>query len=110
MRDRLIELLKNSRHLDVMYGDDRTYGKAADELLANGVIVPPCKVGDRLYRILKKPYSDEAYVSSFTDAVEPFAIVVKNIMGGYSCIPIDDFGKTVFLTREEAEAKLKGEQ
>jgi hypothetical protein len=33
----------------VLFGNE--WEKAADELLANGVIVPPCKVGDMVYSI-----------------------------------------------------------
>ena len=55
MRDRLCELLLNSdpiheRDMD----DDLVDGEIeaiADHLLANGVIVPPCKVGDIVYTI-----------------------------------------------------------
>ena len=36
-REKLIELLVNSPHLDVLYGEE--YGDAADHLLANGVVV-----------------------------------------------------------------------
>ena len=42
MRDRLIELLKQ-------YGIRVNVSTLADYLLANGVIVPPCKVGDWVY-------------------------------------------------------------
>ena len=36
-RDKLIELLVNSPHLDVLYGEE--YGDAADHLISNGVVV-----------------------------------------------------------------------
>lgn len=81
----------------------------ADYLLANGVIVPPCKVGQTVYTVecceiyagtvigiesfetedgTEKTYhaEDDGYPIGFTD---------------------EDFGKTVFLTREEAEQALK---
>lgn len=47
-RDRLIELLKDAPSLDVLYGQDEEWESAAYHLLANGVIVPPCKVGDKV--------------------------------------------------------------
>ena len=47
-RDRLKELLENSPYLDVIDGGfGYGYEKAADHLISNGVILPPCKVGDR---------------------------------------------------------------
>lgn len=71
----------------------------------------PCKVGDRLYEIVEMNHTahkhHNVFISDFPITVEPYQIVYRNIMGGYSCIPFDDFGKTVFLTKEEAEQKLK---
>lgn len=105
MRDRLIWLIKNAEKAfpkDKPVLDIEEF--TADFLLANGVIVPPCKVGDKLYIV--------AGVSG--------KIVECTIIGvwifGQSCAVITDFGtihnnslgKSVFLTREEAEAKLKG--
>ena len=49
-RERLIELIKNSNVLQCCgchYNDfDRYCKRIADYLLANGVIVPPFKIGD----------------------------------------------------------------
>lgn len=80
----------------------------ADDLLANGVIVPPCKVGDTVYRISKR-YGEwcvlPRMVSSMTYSLDHLYRVVW-------CIhtTADDYlGKTVFLTREEAKAALKEE-
>lgn len=73
MRDRLIELLKSATVERAVYTSDgeivdtyKTYavdsqviGKLADYLLANGVIVPPCKVGDKIYTIY--PYGSDIF-------------------------------------------------
>ena len=48
MREKLIKLLKNSPQLNVTY-HTVTFEEAADWLLANAVIVLPCKVGDTVY-------------------------------------------------------------
>ena len=45
-RERLIELLKE---VNTMRNMRQGLGECADYLLANGVIVPPCKVGDTVY-------------------------------------------------------------
>ena len=46
-RERLIELLLEWGNKE----NDGVRAKSiADYLLANGVIVPPCKVGDKIYR------------------------------------------------------------
>lgn len=60
-KERLVELIEKAkvlRSLDILSGDpdvivDMPKGDEylADYLLANGVIVPPCKVGDMVYRI-----------------------------------------------------------
>lgn len=103
-------------------------------LQVDNVIVPPCKVGDTVYAIgnkdgyqIKECRAEEFY---FIDA-EKFQVDVcfecdtdcegcyfsswsQSHCGEWSCggeygngfIPVDDFGKTVFLTREEAEQAL----
>lgn len=98
----------------------------AEYLTANGVIVPPCKVGDVVYRIVKLLVGETTIVKG-----EVFEITVTNehwsgikyrfyfhakddkddeFVRRYYSLWCDftDFGKTVFLSREEAEAALKG--
>ena len=61
-RDRLIELIQNAL---AAYGteanaDCKPQDFIADFVLANGVIVPPCKVGDIVYILEEKcKYSGE---------------------------------------------------
>ena len=118
-RDRLIELLYPAV-ADVI---DNRKGlvEIADYLLANGVIVPPCKVGDVVYEVNTK-YPKAPYVNRYI--VVAFHITSgKNILGhkkpshavvSVDYLPslskriyLDNFGKTVFLTKEEAEQALK---
>lgn len=89
----------------------------ADHLLKNGVIVPPCKVGDTVYVLT----SDS--ITGFEKS-RVKRMLLKNLQDGMTikiiipCVCDDwggavrefypeDFGKTVFLTREEAEQALK---
>lgn len=59
MRDKLIELFKGfsyecCRPCDKLTTDSCNkcaYEQLADYLLENGVIVPPCKVGDKMYKL-----------------------------------------------------------
>lgn len=116
-RDRLIELLKQELSI---YDED-----IADYLLENGVIVPPCKVGDTVY-IKNKPvkvsfiHIDNKDVTCCVefDCVDcyvcPFYEDVVSWEGEHDCatngfleFTADDIGKTVFLTREDAEKALK---
>ena len=114
MRDRLIELIRESNCVDIWdyYNDDfkkpNPIEQLADYLLANGVIVPPCKVGDTVYypsassdRIFEKKV-DEILMSEIEND-KGFYI---HIAGCY--IPFENIGKTIFLTKEEAEKALKG--
>ena len=99
MRDRLIKLIKYCTSCEECRDED-----LADHLLANGVIVPPCKLGDRMWAIRDykgKKHPQEGIVSEmfFTQNMR-LMIVVKNIARG-------EFGKIVFLTRKEAEKALK---
>ncbi len=57
-------------------------------------IVPPCKVGDTVYAV--RHWSARKSIYSFV--APDIAWIVEHT---------NDFGKTVFLTREEAEKALK---
>lgn len=86
----------------------------ADHLLANGVIVPPCKVGTTLFFLYNSPYADKPDLTpriyKTTDwyfEVDKAGIVI-NTSDIHSFNKVYDYvlGKTVFLTREEAEKAL----
>lgn len=107
MRDRLIELLKHEFGTKVSI-------ITADYLLAEGVIVPPCKVGTTLYFLYNSPYADKPDLTpriyKTTDwyfEVDKTGIVI-NTSDIHSFNKKYDYhlGKTVFLTREEAERAL----
>lgn len=72
-----------------------------DKIEQGTLIELPCKVGDTVYRIRKKPYKAvlERYVVSIT--------LCLNYKGQFEwrlfTTTEDTLGKTVFLTREEAE-------
>lgn len=73
-------------------------------------IIPPCKVGDTVYEVTSRKTISEYRVKAIR--VELFCtflewdiaagFVDKSIFG----VPVDEIGKTVFLTREEAEKAL----
>ena len=123
MRERLMQLL--SRYFDI--GDSYTYNltrvksafavgtvdlddfeeyteddvaNLADYLLEEGAILPPCKIGDTVYRICKRKYDVDGYGMQF---IEDWGIVTN----AFSLGMYHEIGKTVFLTREAAEAALK---
>ena len=83
----------------------------AEELVANGVIVPPCKVGYYIW-FLQNDRLVLGLVQNITVSQNGlfayvFEIDEHNEIENEWSIPLCDFGKTVFLTKEEAEAKLK---
>ena len=87
MRERLIELLYHHKLGFIKVVD------LADYLIANGVIVPPCKVGDSVYQ---------------TDGVRIYKGTIINVVYETYGIAFDEraIGKSIFLTREEAEKAL----
>ena len=120
MRDRLKKLIFESDILCSSCGEFSCYDCSeyiADRLLANGVIVPPCKVGDTVYYINTLYFSplerNKVYRAEVTRIVitkRGVSFVAKvRYKGGVIEITEDGFGENVFLTREEAERALKGE-
>ena len=119
-RDKLIELITNADTHDSyeckLCTKKDTYcircgaEKLTDHLLANGVIVPPCKVGQKVYYFVGNEI--------FRGTIDTFQIDTKenwyiaycktdcNLTGEIK-LAFWEFGKTVFLTKEEAERALK---
>lgn len=104
MRERLIELLKNAPRNTRAF-----YGQYADYLLANGVIVPPCKVGDTVYCIVEG--FDVVMEGHIRQLIVAEGIFIDCVIRGYfnQVFHSSKIGKTVFLTREEAEQALRKE-
>lgn len=113
-RDRLVELMEE------WYKQDEV-DSLADHLLANGVIVLPCKVGDTLW-ILWSYYSNgekkvcpvQVKALRFDTKKNNKRICVSGTMHmiGYDhhyngTFTWDSIGKTLFLTKEEADRELE---
>lgn len=104
MRERLISLILNADGDDDLRNYDiydlikeETCGAEcfADYLLKNGVIVPPCKVGDVIYE---------------TDGIRIYESIIRKVIYETKGIAFDEsaIGKSVFLSRDDAERALKG--
>lgn len=81
----------------------------ADYLLANGVIVPPVKIGQTVYSI--EPCISQVFVGEVYEIFQSrYGLVCRSSRKGYYSLafPADSVGKTVFLTRKEAEKALEG--
>ena len=102
MRDRLIELISQVQYMGGLEG------KLADYLLKNGVIVPPCKVGDIVYTINRRhPKKWKVHFIGYNSQGEfKMHIATEKFT---EMLEVWDYaiGKTVFLTREEAEKALE---
>ena len=125
MRDRLIELFRNIADgtyfgngtiVDGIKTDD-----VVDYLLANGVIVPPCKVGDMVYYIINNNIQEvkvseiKIYENNYVVANAKCLDELEMCDCTCDCskktcnvwVDFKSLGKTVFLTKEQAEEKLK---
>lgn len=112
-RDRLIELLMQT--FDEQYEKRRLIipQYTADHLLANGVIVPPVKLGQTVYYIvifMGKPEIFEGKVNRFN--IDDYAIWADvGFTDGVSLFEISkEIGKRIFLTKKEAERALQEKQ
>ena len=85
--------------------------KEYEDLEEQGRLIKlPCKVGDVVYIMASycKTHYAEAEVKDFVHFIScGFCIVVTSKYFDKQNIPFSEFGKTVFLTKAEAEQKLK---
>lgn len=86
----------------------------AGHLLASGVILPPCKVGDFVYFVLEDAIAPGGWFISKERVTEigSRGFFVSGYVGEEDDIsvfrPWDELGKSVFLTQKDAErAKLR---
>lgn len=99
-KERLVKLMKEAESkFDGTPLDIEEF--VADYLIANGVICPPCKVGDTIYqtdgvRIYPSTIHEITYTSS------KVIFVTENIVFDEQAI-----NNSIFLTREEAEKALE---
>ena len=117
-RERLIDLIVSA---DIRcFGSDKPYAEVyADYLLENGVIVPPCKVGDTVYKcVFSRDGSGHIveqtvvgfhmgeFPSTIRNKRQEYMVIYHKTVDSLSHINFKEIGETVFLTREEAEKAL----
>jgi hypothetical protein len=87
-------------------------GYMANYLLANGVIVPPFELGQKVYDATE--FFNDTYHPEIYELKDDVMYIEKRVGGGYlftydgMYIYPEEVGKTVFLSREDAEKALKG--
>lgn len=79
-----------------------------EDLEEQGLLdIRPCKVGNELFNIVKHGVGLDIYENQIhSGVIEEIRVQIFCNGGIYSC-SLSDIGKTVFLTKEEAEQKLK---
>lgn len=121
MKERLVELVKSapygSETLGEYFNTSYIENCIVQHLLENGVIVPPCKVGDKVYYICENSLNWSVRPNTIYEATVTRIVITRlgtslvlhihNEYGVTEFSSVGDWCKTVFLTREEAEAKLK---
>lgn len=123
-RKRLIGILSYAASDAYSLDTRRDTEELADYLLANGVIVPPCKVGDTVYvhwsltlARAKKVYPVKVYALRWDTKAKDRRICVEGEFeidtydGSYTHyyranFGWDKVGKTLFLSREDAKIAL----
>ena len=103
MRDRLIELISQVQYMGGLEG------RLADYLLKNGVIVPPCYIGQEIWYIrnhgrIEIIKGKVSMIQQKADKSWKIRITVNSSVWDFTPNEIDT---QYFLTREEAERALE---
>ena len=104
-KQRLIELFETSPSIVGSATWREYYEQTADHFLDNGVIVPPCKVGDVVYSIgwLDATVKEEKILYlTYNSRLDNFVFATD--IGHFDA---NQIGKFIFLTSEAAEQALK---
>lgn len=113
VREKLVELLRNMPVPEIaVFGQrcGKTFVTAdfiADHLIANDVTVLPCKIGDEFWTDwvgIKKVKC--SMLTQKADGSWKGRFSVGNGWGSSVNVSLDEIGKTLFRTKEEAEANL----
>ena len=100
---------------DFCYAVCEKLGKYEDLEEQGRLVILPCKVGDTLYRVnkgAKNPVIMMRVLQLYIKQLHKDRTVIRidainDDDMGESCYFLENIGKTVFLTKSEAEAKLK---
>jgi hypothetical protein len=110
MRDRLVELIKEGANGHTLMPTD----SIADYLIANGVVLPPCRVGQTVYMVTLDGKIRDITVTDVSIKVSHWetwydilgAYMVDNIKHIIAVLPCK-IGEIIFYTKYQAEQKLK---
>lgn len=105
MKDKLVQIIKSVPITEKAY--EEYISDIAEKIIDEGVILPPCKVGEKIY-VVRFGKCEEHIVEKIEQCRDILHIAFGWRNMGYEWISAKEFGKTVFLTREKAEKALKG--
>lgn len=115
LRDRLIELIVDAEneiyHEKPHCTDTERIDRVADHLLAEGVIVPPVKVGQICYKVYMREILEIRVTSISYEPLPAFAYTIHFNSIGVLCLMKDGtknekYSWDIYITREEAEKAL----
>ena len=115
VREKLVELLDEVQETGVNeipagFGCTREYVKnemVASHLIANGVTGLPCKIGDEFWTDLVGITKVKcSMLTQKADGSWKGRFSIDNGWGSSVNVSLDEIGKTLFKTKEEAEANL----
>lgn len=105
MRDRLIELLEQAEGLK--NNDMPSLEEKADYLLANGIVISPCAIGQEIYVVWDSSGFEKCTVKNFDYyGFDNIVFDADGERGGCTFIK-DDINSLVFLSKEDAEKRLR---
>ena len=115
MKERLVELIDSFMDgIDVSHWYSEEYDeKLADYLIDNNIVAPPCKPGDEVYTIhydmciLRCHGQCSRYCNGFDHYCQDYRGVMGILATSFDMSMIDSIGKTIFLTKEAAQLKIK---
>ena len=103
-KERITEILKAYTKKHNIMASSVILEEYAEELIKQGAIMPICKFEDTIYRIGSKR---EIYGDWELCCIQVYPDEIIYIDDSENYFVNNDIGKTVFLTKEEAEEKLK---
>ncbi len=108
-RDRLIKLLEDTLHEWECDVQSKTLSQIAEHLIENGVIVPPCKVGDNVYWINRVKKEIETDLVIAIHQYENGLSIATSTIGSKctSTYGLNRFLEIMHFTKEQAEQALK---
>ena len=112
MKERLVELVKSAPYgletLGEYFNKSYIENCIVQHLLENGVIVPPCKVGDVVYSVFEDDViEDEIILIEVTESAIYLSTCTERYMWVNGYLYSEMLDRKLYITREQAQAKLK---